>query len=749
MSVFRLLLLLLTLSVVGIKNTLLSQFNFVYNDSIVVIKGLDTIPLAWAGGMSHPQFSTIDLDFDGVEELVAFEPENNIVNVFKRQLEGGKAVYRYWHYGHQKFPTDIRYRVKLVDFDGDGKKDLFTYGYGGIKVYKNKSEVALGVQWEVFVDPIQTFYNGSYSNLHAPSNEIPSFVDVDGDGDIDILIFNAVVSRVEWHKNLSIETYGNADSLLFELEQPCWGDFIENDFGNAIELNSTQAPCGTVVFKSSGTQRHSGGALLGLDANRSGLIDLIIGDVEFNNLTLVINGGASPSDNALMVSYDSSFPSYDVPVDLSNFLTPYFEDFDLDGVNDIIVSTTIPGSSDNSNGVWLYKNKAANDSLDLEFIQTDFLQGDMIQNGKGAIPVLVDVNNDGLKDLLVANHYNYREGMSNSSRINYYLNVGSLTQPTFKLIDENWKNFANSGFTGRVSPAFGDLDGDGDLDMIVGVLNGRLYYYENAGGAGPMSFNIAHYQLQDNNGNNITVSNYATPELFDLDKDGKLDLIIGQGNGPLLYYRNIGTGSNFSFELTNSDLGMVDLTTSNYIQTIGVPRFTRYNDTTYLIAGNRAGTISFYDGIDGQISPGNAFNLVSSDFSFINTRGMSAPIMGQLRNDNSFDLFVGTETGGLWSYRPGDTAHLSVDNESEISKLKLTLYPNPTKGDFVIELEELNGQKYDYRVLDPLGRTVKSQKDQSQSSIVVQLPKPTSGLYFVEVTIFQSQQRITKKLLVE
>jgi hypothetical protein len=749
MNVLRLVLLILTVSFIGIKGSVFAQFNFVYNDSILVVKGADTISLAWAGGMSHPQFSTIDLDFDGEEELIAFEPESGIVNVFERAIVSGEVIYKFWPDGNQLFPSNLRYRVKLVDFNGDGNKDLFAYALGGIKVYKNTGDVSDGIQWELYADPVNTMVNGSSSSLYVPSNELPAYVDVDEDGDIDILTFHPLISRVEWHKNLSIETYGHADSLIFVLEQPCWGDFMENAVGNTIELNSTTAPCGTVFNKSSGVQRHSGGSILALDINDSGLKDLIIGDVEFNNLTLLINGGASASDNALMVSYDTNFPSYDIPVDLSNFLTPYYEDIDLNGVNDMVISTTIPGSSDNSKGVWYYRNNGANNLPDFEFVQDDFLQGEMIQNGKGAIPVLVDINNDGLTDLLVANHFNYREGMSNSSRINYYMNTGTASEPVFKLIDENWKNFANSGFTGRVSPAFGDLDGDGDADMIVGLVNGRFYFYENSGGAGPTNFNIAQYQLMDDNGDNITVPNYATPELFDLDNDGKLDLIIGQGNGPLKFYRNIGTNVNFSFELSNPDLGMVDLTTVDYMQTIGVPRFTRYNDTTYLIAGNRAGTISFYDGIDGQIAPGNAFNLVASEFLNINTQGMSAPIMGQLRNDNSFDLFVGTESGGLWSYRPGDTTYLSLNNELEIAKPKLTLYPNPTKGSFMIELDELNGQKYGYRILDPLGRIIKSKDNQHQSTVAVKLNNPKPGLYFVEVTIAQSQQRMIKKLLVD
>ncbi|HLV43029.1 MAG TPA: T9SS type A sorting domain-containing protein [Brumimicrobium sp.] len=748
MDVLRLIMLVFAFFTISLNTSVFSQFNLVYNDSIVVIKNSDTVSLAWAGGMSHPQFSTIDLDFDGIEELIAFEPDNGTINVFKRKVEGGNVIYTYWHGGNKFFPTDVKYRMKLVDFNDDGMKDLFTYAQGGVKVYKNVSNPVDGIHWKLYVSPLKTFVDGATNNLYVSSDDIPAFVDVDGDGDLDVLTFHPLISRVEWHKNLSMETYGHADSLIFELAHGCWGDFIESPFDNTIQLNNTTAPCGTALIRSSGAQRHAGGSILALDANKSGSMDLIIGDVDFNNITLLINDNP-PDENGHMVSYDPDFPSYDVPVNLSNFLTAYYEDADLDGVKDIIVSTTVTGTADNTKGVWLYKNNGENDSLNLTFVKEDFLQGDMIQNGSGAIPILVDVNNDGLTDLLVSNQFNYRAALPKSSRINYYKNVGTASEPVFELITEDWNSFANSGYTGRVSPAFGDLDGDGDLDMIVGLLNGKLYYYENAGGSGQMNFNLSHSLLKDINGDNISVSNFATPELFDLDNDGKLDLIIGQSNGPLLYYRNVGTATNYSFELMNSNLGMVDLTSSIYNQSVGVPRFTRHNDTTYLFAGNKTGTISYYDGIDDKLNPGDVFNLVSSEFLEIDTRGMSAPAIGKLRNDESFDLFVGTEIGGLWSYRAGDTTFLSLLNEQEITKIELSIYPNPTKGSFTIALDQLNGQKYSYRVLDQLGRVVASENNQYQSSVMVELENPKSGLYFIEVVLTDSLQRVVRKLLID
>ena len=53
--------------------------------------------------------------------------------------------------------------------------------------------------------------------------DIPSFIDVDGDQDIDVLTFKQSGGYVEYHQNQSQELYGNCDSLIFELKTDCLG----------------------------------------------------------------------------------------------------------------------------------------------------------------------------------------------------------------------------------------------------------------------------------------------------------------------------------------------------------------------------------------------------------------------------------------------------------------------------------------------------------------------------------------------
>jgi hypothetical protein len=128
----------------------------------------------------------------------------------------------------------------------------------------------------------------------------------------------------------------------------------------------------------------------------------------------------------------------------------------------------------------------------------------MIEVGTGSIPVLVDVNGDGLLDLIVANFYSYKPVLDKESRLAYYQNTGSSSEPKFTFVSNNQFNMNTFGLGLRVVPCFGDIDGDGDLDMIVGNETGRIHLFTNSAGAGnPMNFSTQTFDLQDEDGNII------------------------------------------------------------------------------------------------------------------------------------------------------------------------------------------------------------------------------------------------------
>lgn len=732
----------------------LSQFGFVPHDSIPVFKGGDSLIMAWSGGLNHPQFSVLDFDYDGHDDIFIFDRSANQIRLLHNvEDENGDRIYKFRKDIRHLFPSDVRYRAFMIDFNGDGKNDIFTYGIGGIKVYKNTGDAANGLSFTLEKEILQSQYTSNVSNLFVTSIDLPAYVDVDGDGDIDVLTFNIGGQRMEYHKNMSMENYGVPDSLEFELRNECWGKFIEDEFENSITLNATQGPCGNpnISNPEGKSLRHAGTTILAHDFTDNGVIDLLLGDVDAPNLTQLINGGTAPNQDSPMVSQDPDFPSNTTPVDLEIFPAPFYLDVDFDGVKDLVVSTNSNGGSENRNGVWFYKNNGTDNDPNFQYIKNDLFKDQMIDNGRGAIPILVDIDNDGLKDLLVASNYRYKSFLSKASHVQYFKNTGTLENPEFTFISDDWMSLSSAGYGLRTTPAFGDLNGDGLEDMVIGTENGRVHYYTRTG-SNAEDFQIESLNLEDVDGNEINVMSYATPELFDLNDDGLLDLIVGPRFGGIRYYENVGSATNPEFKLITEMLGGVDLGTQQSPESYAVPRFVRVNDTTHLFAGNRAGKISYFTDIDGNIDDGDEFNLFSDFYAGINTGTFSAPFLAQMRDNNAFDLFVGGELGGLISFKADEFSDVIEDTastatfENEKNKNNWLVYPNPSNtGVFNLKYDGVNA--FSIEVKDVLGRTVYFEND-AFSSLKIDLSNQKKGIYFVR--LIEADQNVqTKKIVFE
>ena len=746
--------LLLSFTLFLLVGNSLSQFGFVYNDSIVVKFGGDTLEMAWVGGFNHAQFSSFDFDFDGEEDLFIFDRSANQIRVFLRRFDDqGVPFYKYEHNARTRFPSDARYRAALVDYNGDGKPDLFTYGIGGVKVFKNIGNATDGLQWELASNLLRTDYLGSNTNLYVSSIDIPAIVDVDNDGDMDILTFHLGGQRVEYHKNMSMENYGVPDSLNFVLMNECWGQFIEDESNNSVTLYATSGPCGggSSVPDPQKNLRHAGSCLLGIDLNDDNVLDLVLGDVSHNNLTALINSGTAPNQNSPMESADPNFPSNTTPVNMSVFPCGYYLDVDHDGIKDLVVGTNAAGVAQNKSSISYYKNLGTNTSPNFSYVQNDFLQEEMIENGRGSIPVLVDLNGDGLKDLLVATNYRYKSVLDKETRIMSFYNTGSNLVPVFSFVSDDWMNFSTSGLGLRVVPTFGDLDGDGDLDMIVGTETGHVHYYENTGGAGPMNFSTPPVlQMQDDQGSIINVSSFSTPSLFDLDNDGLLDLVIGSRMGGMFYYRNNGNSSVPSFELITNDLGSVDVSTPFNPESYSVPQFIRHNDTLHLFVGNREGSIHYYTDLENNLFHGGVFNQISSSYAGINTSGFSAPFITQLTEDSAYHMFVGGDLGGIWSFKADPFSAPIVDDSLNLISFNeytdWSVYPNPSEsGVFTLDLVGKNQVIY-LEVYDMVGRLVKS-KTPVFGLTTVDLSKNERGMYVVRLISSTGRLLGTKKIV--
>ena len=155
-------------------------------------------------------------------------------------------------------------------------------------------------------------------------------------------------------------------------------------------------------------------------------------------------------------------------------------------------------------------------------------------------PGFCDIDSDGDLDLFVGQYQN--------SPIPYFENIGFPGNPNFSWemgFNDSMKSIDDFGHT---NPDFFDLDNDGDLDVLVG--SGYVTFLENLGTITQPNFNSLRIQLFDTIGNWVFGTHIS---LFDIDADGDGDLICGEYQGHLQFYRNVGTPDSFAFYLEDDN----------------------------------------------------------------------------------------------------------------------------------------------------------------------------------------------------
>lgn len=731
-------------SLVSIAQT---EYAFLRNDSPQVIVDGEVLDSPWAGGINAAQFSRIDLDFDGDKDIFIFDRSGDrIITFLNEDNQSGSIAYKHSYDFNDNFP-ELSEWCLLRDLNCDGKSDLITKAPNSMKVYFNTGNAIDGLQFELFTDLLYAEYNYSGVPFDAPvytvTIDIPAIDDIDGDGDLDIITFSEIASTLYYYENFAIdEGEGNNDcsTPVYKLSNRCYGSVNEASEDNTLFIGEDHICDFNVLNPRSGI--HTGGTLLTLDTNEDGFKEVVIADVSFNNLKMLINGPSEQGPDsviAVIPDFPASLQSTQA-VEMKVFPSAFYEDIDNDGVNDLIVSTNNPDQSEDDESMWLYLNNGSSDAPDFSFIQSDFLQDEMIEVGRGSYPVLEDYNMDGLPDLFLANEKYFESGPLPPSRIALYENTGSSEAPEFTLISDNYLELDQYSLL-SMYPSFLDLDGDGDKDMLIGDQGGKLHFFRNDAGPGQtFDFILDTPNYQDTFGDVIDIGQFATPQPFDLDNDGKTDLLIGEKNGNINYYRNVGTDIP-SFELIEDTIGDVVATNFLGVNGFSVPYFFRDDqDFIHLFLGTETGVVNHYL-VDEQNLEGS-FTLLDEELGQIREGYRSALALGDLNNDGFPDLLYGQGGGGLAHYSGIDPG-TAVGEESLLESI--TVYPNPARDNIRIENNRLEGL-VEIRIIDITGRTAYTGQI-SDASQDISLQGLSEGLYVLWLT--DGEKVYSAKLLIE
>ena len=205
-------------------------------------------------------------------------------------------------------------------------------------------------------------------------------------------------------------------------------------------------------------------------------------------------------------------------------------------------------------------------------------------------PALADLDADGDTDLLLGT---WNQGVL------YFRNEGSRTalrfvQDTTLTIDPSRAS--------NTMPALGDIDGDGDLDLLVGEASGEVNYYRNEGTRQQARFVLVTEKLGD-----IDAGRRSAPTLVDLDGDGLLDLVVGREDAGVSAFRNAGTRSEPRFEpVANWTLPLPPFAAPVFADLTGEGR-------SDLLSGGTGGGLVFYR---NSVSPSRREFFVKYRYNF-------------------------------------------------------------------------------------------------------------------------------------
>ncbi|MFK7970049.1 MAG: T9SS type A sorting domain-containing protein [Bacteroidia bacterium] len=752
---------MLVLIVAGAGNFAKGQL--AVRNNIPVIINTDTLKNAWGGGVNDPVWGQIELNGDGLPDLVMFDSWDNSFLPFINQ-GSSKPVYQFSPEHYQAFKNcKCEYWARFADYDHDGDLDLFCSNNSNVSLYSNDPVDGRAVFNVVEASLEAEYFRPPNLNLFSSKVFLPDVKDIDGDGDLDFFTWPAFLrNSPELYLNVGVDSFNNPDTMALKFITDCWGHFSENAGDGSIAIHDTiNCPLGNFSPKdngcldktgkaldpgepNTGREKHIGGTNLLIDMDGDEKFDLLLGDIGVPTITYLHNCGTE--DYAYIDTAYIDFPAYDQPIELFSNPGLTYMDFNNDGISDLLIGTYEGGDefSENKNPVMWYENIGAETAPVFQYRQRGQLTNQMEDLGRYAKPCLMDVNADGLLDMIVGTAGVYdRTDSSFSYSLQLYENVGSTDRAIFKLIDTDFLNTAANPFL-FPSPTAGDVDKDGDLDILIGQQNGEIAFYENTAGMGqPATFTL---QARAYKGLDAGVN--ASPLLYDFDGDQDMDLLVGNSLGEIVYYRNVSQTNAPDYFLVTTRWGYFGIQDRFGRQNNGenaVPIIMNVDSDPEpeLVVGSQGGNVQIYEGVNNALLDTLRYSGdLLSGFDFGN---FSAPVAAVLDSTGDMSFIVGVGRGGLMlaNTLPYDEIEIdrvnSVEEDGVLPAWEVSVFPNPTDGAVTISRTGKPGS-LQARVLDATGRTVMNLGALQMGNRRISLADVAPGVYFLQV-----QNEITTK----
>ena len=483
------------------------NFGTMYLDNVV-------LESPFLGGFNKPKIQWFDFDNDNDLDLFILD-EDGCIKVYENQDNNQSYNFLLVDSCYENI-NNISW-FYFADYDNDFDFDLITQDPNNLDMllyYEN-----------ILGDYIQNenIKNELGENIIIQSVMTPTFADIDNDGDLDFFVGN-VVGTISFYENIGLE------------EGIPKYNFITNYWEEIYIVGSSQL-------------RHGASAISFIDLDNDNDLDLAWGDYYQQSLYIIYNIGDANNPEMDNVNVVAQYPSEN-PIVSAGLNMPTFADIDQDGDNDLFV-TVLSGAYGYQliNNFYYYENNSNNDISEFEFVTSNFLQ--TFDKLSDVNPEFFDYDSDNDMDLIIGTDFD-PSNFPWVGKLLLFENIGydENSEPIWSLVDDEFLGYEMGN---NLSPSSVDIDYDGDLDLFIGNFNGTLQFFENIGSAYNPQYEFIEYV------SNIDLSGYSTPEFIDIDNDNDYDLIIGNMNGTIYFYLNVGDRYNYNFQFITDSYQNIDV----------------------------------------------------------------------------------------------------------------------------------------------------------------------------------------------
>lgn len=578
----------------------------------------------WGQGINESDPAVIDIDDDGLLDLIVGCRSGQLYHY--EQETAYSTSFKLISESFNGIYVNQGTSIAFTDIDNDGLLDMMVGNVvGNLSHFEQNSNGSTEF----------TLITTKFNDIDVGTRCLPSFTDLDNDGLLDMLIG-------EDEGNLNHYEQDSPGSSTFNLVSETFCD---------INVGEISKPCFT-------------------DLENDGLLDLIIGSDD--GLIHHYEQDAINSESFIIVSDTLS------GIVINNSSKPYVTDLDGNGLLDMIVGSY--------NGDLFHYEQDGVGTLTFSMKTKRLVQIDVLKLGAQAHPVLIDLDGDGLLDLI----------KGADDHILHY-EQDAVGSSYFTLISENFIKIE----MGYAAPCIMDLDGNGQLDMLIGTWSGIIHYEQDAP-------NLTTFTEISNEPCGMIDFYAATPCISDLDNNGRLDLIIGNTQGTIYHYQQDSVGA-ATFTLITDTFN--DINIGGYSS----PTFTDLDNDGLLdlIIGTRFGTLVHYE----QTAVSSMeFNLITDNFNNMWISNFVHPEFADINGDGVSDLIVGEAYGGVHYFQRTDASRVEKENRTPLIFKLYNNYPNPFNPATTIKYELSQSSKVTISIYNMLGQEIVTLEDIHQQT---------------------------------